>query len=125
MQMNTKKYIAGIGIIFLVATVKQANAQTDTLTLYRAIDAAMQNSRLLNIKKIQVEEKQAKVKEDKIKKYPTVILSSTYLYNVNTSDPLPLNSTTVVPVPIQDKFMQLGEHNTFNATGVFYQPITQ
>jgi len=123
--MNTKKYIAGIGIIFLVATVKQANAQTDTLTLDRAIDAAMQNNRLLNIKKIQVEEKQAKVKEDEIKKYPTVILSSTYLYNVNLGDPLPLNSTTVVPVPIQDKFMQLGEHNTFNATGVFYQPITQ
>ena len=85
--MNTKKYIAGIVIIFLFATGKQASAQTDTLTLERAIDAAMQNNRLLHIKKIQVEEKQAKVKEDNIKKYPTVILNSTYLYNVNTSDP--------------------------------------
>jgi len=123
--MNTKKYIAGIVIMFLVATGKQTYAQADTLTLERAIDAAMQNNRLLNIKKIQVEEKQAKVKEDKIKKYPTAILSSTYMYNVNTSDPLPLNSTTAVPVPIQDKYMQLGKNNTFNAAGVIYQPITQ
>jgi len=123
--MNTKKYMAGIAIMLLIATGKQTYAQTDTLTLDRAIDAAMQNNRLLNIKKLQVEEKQAKVKEDEIKKYPTVILNSTYLYNANISDPLPLNSTTAVPVPIPDKYMQLGEHNTFNAAGVIYQPITQ
>ena len=123
--MNTKKYIAGIVIMFLVATGKQTYAQADTLTLERAIDAAMQNNRLLNIKKIQVEEKQAKVKEDEIKRYPTVILSSTYLYNVNTSDPLLLNSSTAVPLPIQDKYMQLSEKSTFNAAGVIYQPITQ
>jgi len=123
--MSTKNYIAGMVILFLVATGKQTYAQTDTLTLDRAIDAAMQNNRLLNIKKIQVEEKQAKVKEDEVKKYPTVILNSTYLYNVNTSDPLPLNSSTAVPVPIPDKYMQMGEHNTFNAAGVIYQPITQ
>ena len=123
--MSNKRYIAGMAIMLLVAMGKQSFAQVDTLTLEKAIDAAMKNNRLLNIKRIQVDEKQAKVKEDEIKKYPTVILSSTYLYNVNLGDPLPLNSTTVVPVPIQDKFMQLGEHNTFNATGVIYQPITQ
>ena len=123
--MTTKKYIAGIAIMLLIATGKQTYAQTDTLTLERAIDAAMQYNRHLNIKRIQVEEKQAKVKEDEIKKYPTVILSSTYLYNVNTSDPLPMNSSTAIPVPIPDKYMQLGENNTFNAAGVIYQPITQ
>ena len=121
--MNTKRYVAGMAIMFLIAAGKLTYAQTDTLTLDKAIDAAMQNNRLLNIKKIQVEEKQAKVKEDEIKKYPTVMLSSTYLYNVNTSDPLPVNSTMVIPIP--DKYMQLGEHNTFNAAGIIYQPITQ
>ena len=121
--MNTKKYLAGITIMILSAAGTQTYAQTDTLTLDRAIEAAMQNNHLLNIKKIQVGEKQAKVREDEIKKYPTVILSSTYLYNVNTSDPLPLHSTIQLPIP--DKYMQLGEHNTFNAAGVIYQPITQ
>jgi outer membrane protein len=125
MKMNTKKYIAGLAFMFLAAAGKQAYAQTDTLTLDRAIEAAMQNNRLLNIKKLQVEEKQEKVKEDGIKKYPSLILSSTYLYNVNTSDPLPLNSTSVIPIPIPDKYMQLGQHNTFNAAGLIYQPITQ
>jgi outer membrane protein len=123
--MNTKKYVAATAIIILIAAVKQTYAQTDSLTLDRAIDAAMQNNRLLNIKKLQVEEKKEKVKEDVIKKYPTVILSSTYLYNVNTNDPLPLNSTTAIPIPIPDKYMQLGQHNTFNAAGLIYQPITQ
>jgi hypothetical protein len=58
--MNTKKYITGIVIMFLLATGMQAYAQTDTLTLERAIDAAMLSNRHLNIKKIQVEEKQEK-----------------------------------------------------------------
>lgn len=123
--MNTKKYFRTITFVLLLAAGKQTYAQTDTITLDRAIDAAIQNNHMLNIKKTQVEEKQAKVKEDEIKKYPTLILNSTYLYNVNTSDPLPTNSSTVLPVPIPDKFMQLGEHNTFNAAGVIYQPITQ
>jgi outer membrane protein TolC len=123
--MNTKKHITLIIIVLLIAAGKQAYAQTDTLTLDKAINAALQNNRLLNIKKLQVEEKQAKVKEDEIKRYPTVILSSTYLYNVNTSDPLPFNSTTAIPIPIPDKYTQIGEHNTFNAAGMIYQPITQ
>ena len=76
--------------MLLIAAGKQTYAQTDTLTLDRAIEAAMQNNRLLNIKKMQVEESREKVKEDEIKKYPTLILNSTYLYNVNTSDPLPI-----------------------------------
>jgi len=123
--MNTKKYITGILTMLLIAAGEQTYAQTDTLSLERAIDAAMQNNRVLKIRKLQFEEKQAKVKEDEVKKYPTLILNSTYLYNVNTSDPLPVNSTTVLPVPVPDKYMELGEHNTFNAAGVIYQPITQ
>src|SRR6476619_5082323 len=123
--MNTKKYFRAIIFILLLAAGKQTYAQTDTLTLDRAIEAAMQNNHLLNIKKMQVEEKQAKVKEDEIKKYPVPMLNSTYLYNVNTSDPLPIGSTTVVPVPNIDKYLQLGEHNIFSTALTIYQPITQ
>src|SRR6476659_10962035 len=122
---NTKKYMAGIAIMLLIATGKQTYAQTDTLTLDRAIEAAMQNNHLLNIKKMQVEEKEAKVKETEIKKYPVPMLNSTYLYNVNTSDPLPVGSTTLVPVPNMDKYLQLGEHHIFNTAVTIYQPITE
>ena len=58
-----------MAIMLLVAMGKQSFAQVDTLTLEKAIDAAMKNNRLLNIKRIQVDEKQAKVKEDEIKKF--------------------------------------------------------
>jgi outer membrane protein TolC len=44
---------------------------------------------------------------------------------VNTSDPFPLSSSTGIPLPIEDKYLQLGQHNTFNAAAVIYQPITQ
>jgi outer membrane protein len=123
--MNTKKYFRAIIFILLLAAGKQTYAQTDTLTLDRAIEAAMQNNRLLNIKKMQVEEKEAKVKETEIKKYPVPMLNSTYLYNVNTSDPLPVGSTTLVPVPNMDKYLQLGEHHIFNSAVTIYQPITE
>ena len=52
--MNTKKYFKTITIVLLLATGKQTYAQTDTITLDRAIGAAMQNNRMLNIKKMQV-----------------------------------------------------------------------
>jgi len=123
--MNTKKYIACITIMLLIAAGKQTYAQTDTITLDKAIGAAMQNNRMLNISKMQVEQSREKVKEDEIKKYPALSLHSTYLYNVNTSDPFPLSSSTGIPLPIEDKYLQLGQHNTFNAAAVIYQPITQ
>jgi outer membrane protein TolC len=100
-------------------------AQKDTLSLDGAIDAALRNNHLMNIKKMQVDERKSKVKEDQIKKYPVAILNSTYLYNVNTNDPLNYNTTSTVPLPIPDKYMELGEHNTFNAALAIYQPITQ
>jgi outer membrane protein TolC len=123
--MNTKKYFRIITIMLLLAAVKQTYAQTDTITLERAMEAAMQNNRMLNIKKMQVEQSREKVKEDEIKKYPTMLLNSTYLYNVNTSDPLPVSSSTSIPLPIDDKYLQLGKHNIFNGAAVIYQPITE
>jgi outer membrane protein TolC len=123
--MNSKKYFKLLALALPLVLAKQTFAQKDTLTLNGAIDAALRNNHLLCIKKMQVEENKAKVKEDEVKKYPVAILNSTYLYNVNTSDPLPIGSTSTLPLPYPDKYMQLGEHNTFNAAAAIYQPITQ
>ena len=123
--MNTKKYFTTITLIILLAAGKQTYAQTDTVTLDGAINAALQNNRMLKIKTMQVQQGEEKVKENEIKKYPSFLLNSTYLYNVNTSDPLPVSSTTGIPLPIDDKYLQLGEHNIFNAAAVIYQPITE
>jgi outer membrane protein TolC len=61
--------------MLLIAAGKQTYAQTDTITLDRAIEAAMQNNRMLNISKMQVEQSREKVKEDEIKKYPALSLT--------------------------------------------------
>jgi outer membrane protein TolC len=80
-----------------------------------------------------VEEKKAKIKEDEIKKYPSVTLNSTYQYNFNTGEliiptgsfgSLPLGGTSIL-LPAADKSFELGEHNTFNAGVTVYQPLTQ
>jgi outer membrane protein len=123
--MKTKKYFTSIAIVLLLAAGKQTYAQTDTITLDNAIEAAMQNNRMLNIRKMQVAQSREKVKEVEIKKYPGILINSTYLYNVNTSDPFPVNSSTGIPLPVDDKYLQLGKHNTFNAAAVIYQPITE
>jgi outer membrane protein len=123
--MRNKIYVVLTVLMLLFVFGTKTFAQKDTLTLNGAIDAALKNNHLLNIKKMQVEERKAKVKEDEVKKYPVAILNSTYLYNVNTNDPLPLNTSSTVPLPFPDKYMELGEHNTFNAALAIYQPITQ
>ncbi|MDQ6479160.1 TolC family protein [Dyadobacter sp. LHD-138] len=126
------KFIAVLYILFL--TTGQVSAQqTEPLNLQKAIDMALQNNHLLNIKKLQIEEKQAKVKEDHVKKYPAAVISSTYQYNANLGalvipqgsfGALPLNGTTIA-LPNKEETFALGKHNNFNAGVSVYQPITQ
>ena len=126
------KFSALLYILFL-ATGQVSAQQTASLNLQKAIDMALQNNHLLNIKKLQIEEKQAKVKEDNIKKYPAAVISSTYQYNANLGSlvipqgsfgALPLNGTAI-ELPNQEKTFALGKHNNFNAGVSVYQPITQ
>ena len=72
------KYLA-TGLI-LLATFQTITAQPgDSLTLQKAIDMALQNNHLLNIKKIEVKEKKSKVAESRIKALPIISISSTLL----------------------------------------------
>jgi len=75
-----------------------------------------------------------KLREDDVKKYPSVTLNSTYQYNANVGSlvidqgsfgVLPLSQTTQVPLPNETKTFALGQHHTFNAGLTAYQPITQ
>ncbi|GAB3265032.1 TolC family protein [Larkinella harenae] len=120
-------------LLVMVATLAQAQ-QSEPLSLPKAIDMALENNRSLHIKKLQVEEKRAKVREDETRKYPSVTVNSTYQYNANLGrlvipegsfGALPVNQTTIVPLPNETKTFNLGEHHTFNAGATAYQPITQ
>jgi outer membrane protein TolC len=121
-------------LILVCGTTGLFAQQKPTYSLQQLTDSALQNNRGLKIKSLQEQEKLTKIKEDEIKKYPSVILNSTYQYNVNLGaltipagsfGSLPLNPTTTISLPGNDKSFTLGEHNNFNAGFTIYQPITQ
>ncbi|MGX5857549.1 TolC family protein [Dyadobacter jiangsuensis] len=122
--------------ILTLCTVALAPAyaqQAQPLTLEQAVEMALQNNHLLNVRKLQVAEKEAKVAEDAIKRYPVASVSSSYQYNANLGQlvieqgsfgALPLGGTTIA-LPNEEKTFPLGKHHNFNAGVTLYQPITQ
>ncbi|SDG92461.1 Outer membrane protein TolC [Dyadobacter soli] len=107
--------------------------EAQPLTLEKAVEMALQNNHLLNVRKLQVAEKEAKVAEDAIKRYPVASVSSSYQYNANLGQlvieqgsfgALPLGGTTIA-LPNEEKTFPLGKHHNFNAGVTLYQPITQ
>ena len=107
--------------------------QAQPLTLEQATELALQNNHLLNVRKLQVAEKESKVAEDSINRYPVASVSSSYQYNANLGQlviqqgsfgALPLGGTTIA-LPNEEKTFPLGKHHNFNAGVTLYQPITQ
>ena len=120
-------------VISLAITQFMMAQESEKLSLQKAIDVAMENNLGLKIKKLQKEEQTEKIEEAKIKRLPTVMLSSTYLYNFNPQElvipkgyfgTLPL-SPTPIPLPGEDMSLQASNHNSFSAGALLYQPITQ
>lgn len=127
------KLIFPILTLCAAALVPAYAQQAQPLTLEQAVDMALQNNHLLNVRKLQVAEKEAKVAEDAIKRYPVASVSSSYQYNANLGQlvieqgsfgALPLGGTTIA-LPNEEKTFPLGKHHNFNAGVTLYQPITQ
>ncbi|NBA84672.1 TolC family protein [Emticicia sp. CRIBPO] len=121
-------------ILTLGAIIPGFAQQSEPVSLQKAIDLALTNNQLINIRKMQIEEKQAKVAEDKIRKYPAVSLSSTYQYSQNLGKlvvpqgsfgSLPLSPENTIALPGEEKVFELGKHNNFNAGISVYQPLSQ
>ena len=126
--------------IFLVAAAilfpagPELYAQTATsLSLENAKNLALQNNHLLNVRKLQVEEKRYKVSEDKVKYLPAIIAGGSYQYNSDLPSltieqgrfgVLPLGAI-LIPLPAKDEVIEMGNHNNYQAGVTLYQPITQ
>lgn len=104
-----------------------------TVDLEQAVNLALQNNHLLNIKKLQISEKQQKVNEDRIKYLPTIAIGGSYQYNASLPSlsiyqgqfgKLPYGGV-FIPLPATDEIIQMGNHNIYNAGVQFYQPVTQ
>ncbi len=84
---------------------------------------------------MQIKEKQAKIKEDEIKRYPSANpVNGGYLYNFNLGE-LTIPAGTIgeyeispgksILLPNTDKNFTVGEYNNYNIGITAYQPITQ
>ncbi len=134
--MQTKLFLnitAAIGVLALTAQTQLTAQNVKVLKLEDAIDLALQNNHLLNVRKYQTEEKQAKVIEDRVKFLPTVAIGGLYQYNTNLPSitvqqgmfgMLPF-SGVYYPLPPVDEIIEVGKHNVYNAGVTFYQPVSQ
>jgi len=134
MRKQRISIITAAVILLSFTAINTGFAQNSTITLQQAIDLALENNHLLNIKKLQVEEKTSKVTEGRIKAFPIVTLNSTYQYNQNLGKltipqgslgTLPLSPQMIISMPNEDLDFVLSEHHSFNAGATLYQPITQ
>ena len=131
------KSLSGIilgGVVLLLIHGLRLSAQESTsLSLENAINLALQNNHLLNVKKLQADEKRQKVNEDMIKYLPTVAMGGSYQHNSNLPSlaiyqgqfgQLPYGGI-IIPLPAADEVIQMGNHNIYNAGVTVYQPVTQ
>ena len=131
--MVISRFISSVSLIFLVLATQLSAQKTVSLTLENAVDMALRNNHLLNIKKLQIEEKRQKISEDKAKFLPVIILGANYQYNSNLPGltltrgqfgELPLG-TISIPLPSVDEVIRMGNHNIYNAGVTLYQPVSQ
>jgi outer membrane protein len=101
----------------------------ESYTLEQLQDSALRNNHALAIKQWQIKEKQEKIKEDEIKRYPATTLNGNYQHIFNLGEiTIPkgtLSETDNALFPNTDKTFKVGEYNNYNAGISVYQPITQ
>jgi len=94
-------------------------------SLEQLTDSALKNNHLLAIKQWQIKEKQAKIKEDGIKRGPSATLSGNYLHSFNLGE-ITIPASTLGPSnPVTDRSFTVGNRNNSTIGMVVYQPITQ
>jgi len=128
------KHFLLLPIAFICCCTLLKAQDAPAYSLEQLKDSALRNNHALAIKEWQIKEKQAKIKEDAVKKYPSATVNAGYLYNFNlgeltipagTIGELPLSPTNTVLLPSTDKDFEIGKHNYYNLGMLAYQPISQ
>jgi outer membrane protein len=127
------KNVLAIFILAFAFQMELSAQESVPISLNSAIDLALQNNHLLNIRRLQLEEKQQVVDEDKVKYLPTVIVGGSYQYNTHLPQlvmkqgqfgSIPIGGVSI-PMPLVDEVVVLGNNNLYSAGVTLYQPITQ
>lgn len=122
-------------VLLVVSSISGFAQSTEPvkLSLQEASQMALQNNHLLKIKELQIREKEQKVKEDKVNFFPVLNINGNYQYNSGISELIieqgsfgTLNlGSLAIPMPAANDTFEMGEHDTYNASVVLYQPLTQ
>lgn len=132
MKSHFKYSIALSAIVMFIYTGLQAQNNAG-YTLQQLIDSAVSRSHLVAIKDWQIKEKTHKLKEDAIRRYPSVVLGSTFQYNFSVGElNIPAGSIGVLStatgdqlLPQQNTNLRVGQHENYSADVSLYQPILQ
>jgi len=128
-----KLLVLVMAAVCLLSASAGAQDLPEALNLQKVIDLAVQNNRLLAVKKLQVQEKQQKVNEYRVKFLPSVMVGGAYQYHGNIGE-LSLKQGTLgqatigaisIPLPSADTTLDLGHADTYTAGVLMYQPISQ
>jgi outer membrane protein TolC len=127
------RIILSSAVALIIAASDLSAQNVKSLSLENAVTLALQNNHLLNIRKLQVDEKQQKMNEDRVKYLPVIGIGGSYQYNTNLPGltieqgrfgSLPFGAV-MIPLPAIDEVFEMGKHNVYNAGVTFYQPVTQ
>jgi outer membrane protein len=132
MKLHFKYSILLSVIVIFIYTGLQAQS-TAEYTLQQLIDSAVNRSHLVAIKDWQIKEKTNKLKEDAIKRYPSVVLGGSFQYNFSLGElNIPAGSIGVFPIaageqllPQQNTNLRVGQHENYSVDVSLYQPILQ
>jgi len=132
-QTKIFRHTIALALLILYACTAVTAQNKITISLDSAMNMALEKNHLLNVRKLQVEEKKQKVNEDRIKYLPAIVAGGQFQYNTDLPaitmeqgrfGTLPLG-TLLIPLPAKDEVFDMGEHRTYQAGVTLYQPVTQ
>ncbi|MDN3550046.1 TolC family protein [Mucilaginibacter aquaedulcis] len=123
MKLTIKSILPVVCLIWSNVPVKAQ--EIPIYSLQQLIDSALRNNHILATKLWQMKEKQAKIEEDKIKRYPATTLSGNYLHSFSLGELTIPAGTIGQSSPSADKNFTVGKYNSSLVGLMAYQPMTQ
>ncbi|WPU96146.1 TolC family protein [Mucilaginibacter sabulilitoris] len=121
----TIKFVLPLMVYFMWCTLSLKAQDVPTYSLEQLTDSALRNNHALVTKMWQIKEKQAKIEEDKIKRYPSTTLSGNYLHSFSLGELTIPAGLIGQSSPSTDKSFTVGQNNSSVIGIMAYQPITQ
>ncbi|QIH35934.1 TolC family protein [Sphingobacterium sp. DR205] len=132
--MKYKLSFIGVLIVFFVMPFDLSAQSVQEYSLQQLLDTAKKTNDMLIIKEYAVDQSISKLRENKIKRYPSVMVDGSYQYNFNlpaftvpagTLGSVPIADGTSQLLPQQDSHFKVGDKGVYSLNLGVYQPVLQ